>query len=671
MKLDLTSYSANTPDQKMRGPFIERDLSWISFNERVLECALKENRINEAFKFLAITDSNMNEFLSVRFADAFRNKETSTVYKKLLKEIKKFKDKQYEALTKITPRLKKKYDITFVGMKDFTKKEKEEVYSYYFTNVFPLLTPVTGSNISNTTMETGQIGICCVIDENEHDVLSVIPIPNSVKPIFTLGKKAIFIENVIMHYLSDTVFINKKVKSAGVFRIIKDASMMLSHDESRFIIDRMEDTLLQRNTSKPIFMDVLHTVDDDTVDLLSHTFEVPHKHVKQTKFVGYKRFMDSIISDKDASYTKFEPFVYENHENYFSLFDAIKEKDILLHHPYDSYDTVVKFIEHAAIDDDVVAIKQTLYRVSSIDSPIVEALCKAARNGKSVSVLIEIKARFDEQNNINLIEKLERSGATVILGPEYLKTHCKMCIVVRRENNKLKVYSHVASGNYNEKTARQYTDLSYFTSKTKIGIDLLHVFNILSGHSRPDEKLEKIAYSPVTLRKTLIRCIEREIENAKKDKRAEIFMKMNALSDQVMVNKLYEAADAGVKVYIVCRGVCSAVPRKNLYIKSIVGRFLEHSRIYYFANNKNPEYFISSADLLTRNLDKRVEILISLKDSNVIKQLKWMIQVFKEDEKNSFVMDKDGKYLSPKGDFDSHQWFINYSDNMRSKKKWK
>ena len=346
---------------------------------------------------------------------------------------------------------------------------------------------------------------------------------------------------------------------------------------------------------------------------------------------------------------------------------------MLLHHPYDSYDTIVKFLEHAANDKDVVAIKQTLYRVSSIDSPIVNALCTAARNGKKVSVLIEIKARFDEENNIKLIKKLQNSGATVLLGVEMLKTHCKMCIVIRREKDKLKLYSHVATGNYNEKTAKIYTDLSYLTSKQKIGNDLLLIFNILTGYSNPDEKLQKIYYAPVTLRNKLLQCIDNEVKFAKKGKKAEIFMKINSLSDEMMAEAIYKAADAGVKIYIICRGVCSIVPRKNIFIKSIVGRYLEHSRIYYFRNGGDgtPEYFISSADLLTRNLDKRVETLISLKDSNVIEKLKWIIQVYKNDDANSFIMNRDGSWKHDKGSFSCHDWFMENIETRKAKKSWK
>ena len=254
-----------------------------------------------------------------------------------------------------------------------------------------------------------------------------------------------------------------------------------------------------------------------------------------------------------------------------------------------------------------------------------------------------------------------------------LKTHCKMCIVIRREKDKLKLYSHVATGNYNEKTAKIYTDLSYLTSKQKIGNDLLLIFNILTGYSNPDEKLQKIYYAPVTLRNKLLQCIDNEVKFAKKGKKAEIFMKINSLSDEMMAEAIYKAADAGVKIYIICRGVCSIVPRKNIFIKSIVGRYLEHSRIYYFRNGGDgtPEYFISSADLLTRNLDKRVETLISLKDSNVIEKLKWIIQVYKNDDANSFIMNRDGSWKHDKGSFSCHDWFMENIETRKAKKSWK
>lgn len=673
MKFNLDKYEMEIKgDTKVSGPFINRELSWIDFNERVLyQALLKSVPFNERMNFLSITDSNLDEFISVRFADAYHNSDKEP-YKKILKKIKQFKSLQNEAFKTLKNDLLK-FNVSFTSMSDLSKKEKSKIYEEYINNVFPLLTPIEVNSTDDVPfIHSGDLCIVATIMHNGIEEVVIVPVINSVKKFLKIDKKIVLIEDIILHFMPDTLFINKEIISKGVFRVVKDASVIMSHDSSKFIVDRMSETLKKRDHGQSLFLEVSSNSPDRLVNILTSIFKIPTGHVyTKSKVLYYKRFNEKLLNSTN-SYDPFQPFIYENNENYYDLFDAISNEDILLHHPYDSYDTVVKFIEHASRDKNVVAIKQTLYRVSSIDSPIVKALCTAAKNGKQVSVLIEIKARFDEENNIRLISKLQDSGANIILGPEYLKTHCKMCIVIRKEDDKLKVYSHVATGNYNEKTAKIYTDLSYFTSKQKIGMDLLHIFNILSGYSNPDEKLQKIYYSPVTLRKNLIRCIDREISNAKRGKKAEIFMKINSLSDKVMAKKIYEAADKGVNVYIICRGVCSIIPRKNLYIKSIVGRFLEHSRIYYFRNDKNPEYYISSADLLTRNLDKRVETLISLKESAVIKQLHWIISVYKSDKRNSFIMTKDGKWVKDKGEFSSHDWFIKHSDERKKiSKKWK
>lgn len=668
MKLNLDTYEmVFKKEPKVRGKFINRELSLIDFDERVLFCATdKEVPLNERLNFLSITDSNLTEMISVRFANAFHNKDTEP-YGKILKKIISFKKAQNDVYTSLKNELGKN-GIKFMKVSNLDKKERVKLYNEYMRNIFPLLTPVNVRINDIPDISSGELCLAVTIMNGSIDELIMIPLGN-IDKIYQIGNKVLMIEDIIFSFMSDTLFINKEITSKGIFRIIRDGSVILSHDTSRFIVDRMTDTIKKREHGTPIFVEVNKEASDSLTDMIMNIFKIPNNHIySDSSIIYYQRFSQPLLDSKE-SYKAFKPYEYENEENYHDMFDAISHEDILLHHPYDSYETVVKFIQHAAVDKDVKAIKQTLYRVSSVDSPIVEALCTAARNGKKVSVLIEIKARFDEENNIKLISKLQNAGAVVILGNEYLKTHCKLCVIIRKENDKLKIYSHVATGNYNEKTSRIYTDISYFTSRQKVGNDLLHIFNILSGHSNPDEKLQKIYYSPVTLRKQLISCIDREIALAKKGKKAEIFMKINSLSDKIMADKIYEAADKGVSVYIICRGVCSIVPRKNLYIKSIVGRFLEHSRIYYFGNGKNHEYYISSADLLTRNLDKRVETLISLKDSAVVKQLKWIIDVYKNDNSNSFVMLKDGKWHKKKGDFSCHDWFIKHTNDRKKIKK--
>lgn len=670
MKLNIDDYTMDLGDKKVKvnGPYVNRDLSWLDFNARVLTCALnKYHPMNERLNFLAITESNLDEFISVRFANSYNNQNTEP-YAKILKKIKKFKNMQNEAFLILKEEINKKYGYKFTKCEKLDKKEKDVIKNLFLNSIYPKLTPydITTNNIN---LESGITYIAAIVKKGNYENLTVIPINKDIEPIYEIGKNIILVEDIICYFLNSHIFINQTITDYTTFKVNKDFSVILSHDRNTFIVDRMEDTLYNRLYSKPLFLQLKDGTDERLEEIIKSTLKIPSGHTyRKSILINYKAFScDKIFNGQ--SYEPFKSFHYERQQNYYNIFDALDNEDILLHHPYDSYETVIKFLEHAAKDPNVEYIKQTLYRVSGIDSPIVNALCEASKNGKHVTVLVEIKARFDESNNIKLIDKLHKSGVNVILGDEYLKTHCKMCIVIRNTKNGIKIYSHVGTGNYNEKTSRIYTDLSFLTSKRKIGTDLLSIFNILSGHSKPDDSLKQVYYSPVNLRKKLISCIDREISYAKKGKKASIFIKVNSISDCVMVDKLYEAAKAGVKVEIICRGICSIVPRKNLTVKSIVGRFLEHSRIYYFGNKDNPEYYISSADLLTRNLDRRVETLIHLKDPAVIEQLHWIITVLKSDEANSFIENEHGKWSVPKGKFDAHDWLIKYSDVKKIKKK--
>lgn len=643
---------------KPKGKFINRDISWLRFNARVLYYAHVNIQLNERFKFLAISDSNLNEFLSVRYPYVKKHRDVQP-FVELQKDVKKFVTRQGLVYNELKSLLKNN-KMEIVKPSKLDKKDLRKLRLIFMNDVFPLVTPIqVGSTNDYIKLDNGQLCIATLINDNGRESLNIIPISKAIDRFYIIDDKIILIEDVIYHFIND-IFTNKEIVSKTSFKIIKDSDIELSHDTSKFIVERMQETLLSRRLSKSVYMILQKDTKASLKKMLNHAFSVSNKNTAETELVDYTRFFNKVLSGSKYSYKPFEPHEYRDDEIRYSLFEVLKEKDILLHHPYDSYDTVVKFIYHAAIDPDVLAIKQTLYRVSSIDSPIVNALCTAAKNGKHVAVLVEIKARFDEENNIELIKKLKENGVVVLLGLEHLKTHCKMCMVVRQEGDKKEIYSHIGTGNYNEKTAKQYTDLSYLTSKNKIGIDLLNVFNIIAGNSSPKEKMQKISYSPVTLRKTLLKCIDKEISIAKSGKDAEIFIKVNSLSDTIMVNKLYDAAKEGVKITIICRGVCSICPRENIRIKSIVGRFLEHSRIYYFRNNKNSEYFISSADLLTRNLDKRVETLVSVKDSNVVKKLESIMNVLIDDTENSFTMTEKGTWIEPKKGFNAHEWLIEH-----------
>lgn len=646
---------------ELKETFINRELSWLDFNNRVLYYADDKNTpLNERMKFLAISCSNLTEFISVRYATAIE--ENSPALHLILKGIKAQMKHQWVSYCALRDELKK-YGVNITDIKHLNKSEKSTVRKIYEKKIFPLLTPVNiGSTNSLPMFYSGQTCIAAIVKQGDVENLILVPVPKMLDKLYQIDDKVVMVEDIILEFLPH-LCTNKEIVCTGVFKLVKNANVCLNHDSSKFILDRMISTIARRNAANPLFMVTQEDMPKKLEGLLYTIFGIEKKNsFSQTKMLDYTRFMKTCLLGDDYSYQEFQAHPFEVVEETHSLFTTLKERDILLHHPYDSYDTVVKFIEHAAIDPKVIMIKQTLYRVSSEDSPIVNALCDAARRGKSVTVLIEIKARFDEEQNISLIEKLKKAGVNVLLGLEYLKTHCKMCIVVRNETSGMVIYSHIGTGNYNEKTACQYTDLSYLTRKQKVGMDLLHIFNILSGTSTPDEKLQRVFYAPVNLRKRIVKNIDREIEYAKKGKKAEIFLKLNSISDIEMVNKLYEAARKGVKVYVLARGICSIVPTENLYVKSIVGRFLEHSRIYYFYNGGKPEYYISSADLLTRNLDRRVEVLLLVNDYLSIKKLKNIISVFKADKKNSFKMGEDGIYKKLDGDFDCQQWFIDHAN---------
>jgi len=381
---------------------------------------------------------------------------------------------------------------------------------------------------------------------------------------------------------------------------------------------------------------------------------------KSDNVIDYSPYLSLLKDAKKLHYTPYSPQFPSEIIGDPDMFDAIDGGDIVLHHPYETYEPVIRFLQQAASDRNVISIKQTLYRVSSSDSPIVDALCDAASNGKQVSVILEIKARFDEERNISLIDKLRSSGVQLVYGIENYKIHCKFISVVRREKNKMKIYTHIGTGNYNEKTSKIYTDISYFTSNFKIGHDIITIFNMISGFSEPNTNINKVYFSPFNLRRQLIDSIDKEKRNATKGNRALITLKMNSLCDKGMIDAIYDAADAGVEVVIICRGICSIKPRKNIKVISIVGRFLEHSRIYYFYNGDEPKVYISSADLLTRNLDKRFELMLDVQDENAKNKVLKILSMYFTDTFNSFIMNKDGSFstvISDK-DINIHERFM-------------
>lgn len=637
MKVNFDNYEMiiKKSTKLKKSKFINRELSWLDFNRRVLYCAnSKHVPLGEKLNFLGICESNLDEFISVRLPYAYANSEDEP-YNKILEGIHDFLDLQEATYSALCKELKKRTEITFNKIESAEHKHIKILKDIFDKKIYPILTPIElDSNDFNMISGLTYIGV--KVRTNKVDRLVVIPLLPSLDSFYILGTSVYTLEDIIAYFMEDNLFINQDVVEYGVFRLIKDGSVLLDHEESTFVVDRMNRTLYKRKNSNPIFIQIKEGCNDAMIKTLVDWFKIDKSRVYLNKhMINYKAFFKEKLAPS-SMYEPFKPFRYTNAWNRKDMFELLDTEDVLLQHPYDSYDTVINFIQHAANDPDVESIRHTIYRVSGLDSPIINALCDAGRNGKFVTVLVEIKARFDEANNIQIIKKLKDAGVNVVLGDEYLKTHCKMCIVTKKVGDMMKLYAHVGTGNYNEKTANIYTDLSYLTSKQKICRDLIHVFNIISGHSKQGMDMEKVFYSPVNLRKRLESQIEREIKYGKKGK---IFIKVNSLSDTRIIAKLYEAAKEGVDIRIICRGICSIVPNENIHVKSIVGRFLEHSRIYYFEHGSKdgtPTYYIGSADLLPRNLDNRVETLISVSESNVIKKLSWIINVLSKDMKNSF-----------------------------------
>ena len=666
--LDKHMYEYGNIDE-ISSEFINRELSWLDFNARILECAADTKQPgNERLNYLGISSNNLDEFISVRFAsvldDEVQRKDVLTGIKDCLKLQK--------IIYKDLKKLLESKGVYISKIKDLNKKEYAELKQIFMDSIYPILVPINININLVPNLESGQGAIMATVltghskDSKENAI--IIPISRHLDEIVVVGDKALLVEEVILEFLGE-LFINKEITDKAVFKLIRNLNTPLSHEEDKLIANRMSETVRRRKFSTPIFLQTKKNTSKKMNFILMKLFDIEKDAIySDSRLIDYKRFMKIKLLPEEESYETFTPNEYESEGEYDNMISSIKDNDILLHHPYDSYNTVLNFLDHAAKDPRVTSIKQTLYRVSSEDSPIINSLIEAAQNGKDVSVLVEVKARFDEVRNLNLINKLNDGGVNVVFGSEYLKTHCKFCIVGRREKNKIKYYAHIGTGNYNEKTSKIYTDLSYFTSDKDINNDMLAVFNILSGLSNPNDDLNKVLYSPINLRSRLYKLIDNEIKHVEKGKKGEIILKLNSLSDEEMVNKLYKAAKKGVNITIICRGICSIKPKKNITIKSIVGRFLEHSRIYYFKNGGNNKYYISSADLLTRNLDRRIEIMVRVDNKELEGKLKHILDTMIMDECNSFIMDKDGIYHRRSGMFDSHQWFINEAESKISLK---
>ncbi len=645
--------------------YYNRELSWLEFNSRVLEEAIdKTNPIVERFKFLAITASNMDEYFMVRVA-GLKQQIFSGSSKKdpagmtAAEQVKAISEKvhdivyrQYSCLNRLLIPKLESYDIKILKADQLDKEQKEYIKAYFNTTLYPILTPLAIDNSRPLPLLANKSLNLIVEIKGEENTFAVVQIPNVVPRIVKLpsekGVRAILLEDIIKTYIG-RLFNGNDVLSAYCFRITRDADLEIDEEESRDLLVEIENSIKQRKWGAPVRLEVDKRICTGSYEFLEKQLEVKEKDVYRingpldlTVFFG----MPDIAADPELCDSPMPPMpVPEFRER--DIYEAIREKDILVHHPYQSFDPVVRFVETSARDENVLAIKQTLYRVSG-NSPIISALIEAAENGKQVTVLVELKARFDEENNINWAKKLEKAGCHVIYGLVGLKTHCKLCLVVRREEEGIIRYCHLGTGNYNDKTAKLYTDMGIFTCSEAIASDVSALFNCLTGYSKSAE-WNKIAAAPTDLREMFVRNIEHEEKNALEGKPARIIAKMNSLVDKGIIKALYRASIAGVKIDLIVRGICclkTGIPgvSENITVRSIVGRFLEHSRIYYFENNGNSKIYLSSADWMNRNLDRRVEVAFPVDSPELQKKVMDILDITLRDNVKARIQQPDGSY---------------------------
>ena len=648
--------------------FFNRELSLLEFNQRVLEQGKnKENPLLERAKFLSIVSSNLDEFFMVRVAGLYDicQAKVQTEDMSGRSPIERMKESLFKTRTIVSELYQtydalldelKEYGIELVKYEELDQKTKGYMDYYYQNQIYPVLTPMVIDQARPFPLildKTLNIGLLLMGKQDHEQVFATIQVPSVLPRIVPVptekGSVHMLLEDLIKPKLSE-LFSSHEVLHSCCYRITKNAAMHVDEEDAEDLLETIEQSLKQRKWGEVIRLEIESSAPREIVQILEEELEVEDAYVFRVHGPVDLTFLSklgNIEGYNELKFTRIIPnSISELKER--SIFDVLREKDILLHHPFQSFDPIVKMVQQAADDPKVLAIKQTLYRVSG-HSPIVEALARAAENGKQVTVLVELKARFDEENNIHWARKLEKSGCHVIYGVIGLKTHCKILLIVRKEKDGLTRYVHFGTGNYNDVTANFYTDMGILTSNHQMGEDASILFNMLSGYASAD-KMKKITIAPHKLRLKFEALIDREIKHAKAGKKAHIIAKMNGLYDKQMIMKLYEASMAGVKIELIVRGVCCLRPQmkdisENITVRSIVGRFLEHSRIYYFYNDGEEEIYISSADWMYRNLSKRVETMGIVEDEAIKEKIKQILQIYLSDNTNAYELQADGSYI--------------------------
>ncbi len=654
--------------------FRNRELSWLAFDERVLsEARDKSIPLFERLKFLSITASNLDEFFMIRVASlkdmvhaGYTKKDLAGMtpreqIEEITRKVRSLVDLQYSTYTRsLLPTLKQNGLRVIQEHEALTKEEARYVDRYFRDNVYPVLTPMAVDSsrpfplIRNKTLNIG--ALLQKKDEEDAELeFATVQVPSVLPRIVRLpdgedgSRKVILLEEIIERNMQQ-LFLKYDIVSASPYRVMRNADLTIDEDEASDLLKEIQKQLKKRQWGEAIRLEVEEKIDKRLLKVLTEELDIKEQALYKISGpldLTFLMKMYGMEGFEDLKLPKHIPAAVKELPSDCNIFDEIRKGDILLHHPYQTFDPVVKFVKDAAADPKVLAIKQTLYRVSG-NSPIIAALAQAAENGKQVSVLVELKARFDEENNILWAKMLEKAGAHVIYGLVGLKTHSKITLVVRREEDGIRRYVHLGTGNYNDSTAKLYTDIGLLTCSAPIGEDATAVFNMLSGYSEP-EGWNKLSLAPLWLKERFLALIAREREHAKNGGEGRIIAKMNSLCDRDVMAALYEASAAGVQIDLVVRGICClkvGIPgvSENIRVRSIVGNFLEHSRIFYFYNNGQEEVFCASADWMPRNLEKRVEIMFPIEREELKKEVIHILDIELQDNVKAHILKPDDSY---------------------------
>ena len=674
--------------------FLDRELSWLEFNQRVLELAEDQNLpLLERVHYLSIFASNLDEFFMVRVASLKRRIATGIavqsasglspqdVLQRISDRTRELQTRHAELFARVVAPELKANGIDVVHWSTLSEEEKTALHEYFSSQVFPVLTPLAVDPAHPFPYISGlSLNLAVVLknpkDQTEHFARVKVP-PLLPRFVLVPGAESRYVplEDVMGEFLGE-LFPGMQVLQHHIFRVTRNEDLEVDEDEGENLLIQLEKELLRRRFGPPVRLEVAEDVDPQVLSLLQRELDIDHTDVYNLPEPLDLSSLRSLafLPRPDL---QFEPhaittnrYLEADEDEAADIFASLREREVLVHHPYESFATSVQaFLEQAADDPQVLAIKQTLYRTSG-DSPIVDALIDAAEAGKQVLALVEIKARFDEKNNIAWARKLEAAGVHVVYGIVGLKTHCKLSLVIRQEGNQLRRYCHIGTGNYNPKTARYYEDFGLLTARPAVGEDLTQLFNQLSGFST-EPSYSSILTSPVGVREGLVERIQREIDNHEAGKPARVRLKLNSLVDEQIIDQLYFASMAGVPVEIVVRGMCALKPgipglSENITVHSVLGRYLEHSRIFFFENAGDPDVFIGSADMMHRNLDRRVETLVKITQSDQIKELDDLFVLAMSNQVSVWELESSGNWRRDAKDADG-QPLLDMQDEIMSR----